>query len=83
MGKQCLALVGEAMLSKSLIQKVGLCSLHPLHRGNGGNGDLLQKGLCQHCCSQYPDPAADHCPLTPSLETWGYSQASLAWSLVW
>ena len=51
-------------------------------RGNEGNGDLLQKGLCQYCCIQCPDPTAGHCRLTPPLETPGHSQASLAQSLV-
>ena len=50
MGKQCLALVGEAMLSKSLIQLVGLCSL-PV---------VWPKAwyLCQHCCGQCPWPCS-------------------------
>ena len=50
---------GRAMLSKSLIQFSadgwGCVSFHPPYRprpnygrGNGSNGGLLQKGLCQH-----------------------------------
>ena len=50
-----LALVGKAMLSKSLMQFLfmgGLCSLPVVwpeakYKRNGGNGNLLQKDLCQ------------------------------------
>ena len=51
---------------------------------NGGNGDLLQKDLCQHAepprtvVVSAPDPAAGHCQPTPPPETPGHSQASLA-----
>ena len=59
-GKQgLLALVGMAMLNKSLIQfsvDGWDCVPPPLYfglrpnsdRGNGGNGNLLKKHLCQH-----------------------------------
>ena len=51
------------MLSKSLIEfsvdgwgcvPSLLFCLRPIYgSGNGGNGDLLQKDLCQHCCIHY------------------------------
>ena len=66
-GNLGLVLMWGAMLSKSLIQfSVGLgwghvasllFGLRPNYsRGNGHNGDLLQKDLCQHCCIQCPWP---------------------------
>ena len=60
-GKLGLALVGRAMLSKSLIQfsadgwacvptlKFGLMPKYG--RGNGSNGDLFEKDICQHATS--------------------------------
>ena len=57
---------GGAMLRKSLIQFLVdgwgyvaslLFGLRPNYsRGNGRNGNLLQKDLCQHCCIQCPWP---------------------------
>ena len=56
--------MGRAMLSKSLIQfsldgwgciPSLLFGLRPNYgRDNDGNGDLLQKDLCMHCCIQRP-----------------------------
>ena len=56
------------MLSKSLIQfsieGLGcvpylLFDLRPNYGGgNEDNGDLLQKVLCTHCCTQYPRPCS-------------------------
>ena len=54
---------------------------------NGGNGDLLQKDLCQHAepprtvVVSAPDPAAGHCQPTPPPETPGHLQESLVRSL--
>ena len=83
---------GGAMLRKSLIQFLVdgwgyvaslLFGLRPNYsRGNGRNGDLLQKDLCQHCCIQCPDPMTAHCQPMPPPETPEHSQASLAQSLV-
>ena len=87
MGKLGLALVGKAMFSKSLIQFSADgwgCNL----ASGRGNGDLLQKDLCQHSAAprtvvaSAPDPAADHCQPPPPPETPGHSQASLAQSFV-
>ena len=65
-GKLGLALVGRAMLSKSLIQfsldGQGwvfslLFDLRPKYGGgNEDNGDLLQNVPCTHCCTQCPQP---------------------------
>ena len=73
-GKLSLALVGKAMLSKSLIQFSvdGWSYVPSLYFGlrpnyGRGNGDLLQKDLCQHAVPprtaavSAPDPAAGHC----------------------
>ena len=59
-GNLGLVMLGRAMLNKSLIQfsvdgqgcvPSLLFALRPNYgRGNGGNGDLLQKDLGQHCC---------------------------------
>ena len=49
--------------------------------GNGSNGDLLQKDLCQHCFYSAPDPTTGHCQSTPAPETPGHSQTGLAQSL--
>ena len=86
-GNLGLVLMGEAMLSKSLIQfspgKWGsvpstLFSLRPNYgRGNGGN--LLQKGTAVF---SDPDPVASHCQPTPLPTMPGHSQASLAQYLV-
>ena len=75
--KLVLALVGRAMLSKSLIQFsadgwgcvpslwFGLRS--NCDKGNGINGDLLQMDLCQHAVAprtvvfSAPDHVAGHC----------------------
>ena len=56
-------------------------------RGNVGNGDLLQKDLCQHTAPMTvvlsaPVPMAGHCQPTPLAEMPGHSQAILAQSLV-
>ena len=90
-GKLDLVLMGGAMLSKSLIQFsfVGwgcvpslLFGLRPNYgMGNGSNGDLLQKDLCQHCFYSAPDPTTGHCQSTPAPETPGHSQTGLAQSL--
>ena len=80
-----LVLMGRAMLSKSLIQfAVVRWGFVPSHRGNGDNGDFLQKDLRLHARAprtivfSVPDPVAGHCRPTPPLETPGHSQASLA-----
>ena len=72
MGKMVLFMMSVAMISKSLIQfpvdgrgcvPTLLSSLRPNYgRGNGGNGNLLQKGLCTHCHTQCPRPCSR--PLT-------------------
>ena len=55
-----------AMLSESLIQfpvdgwGCVLSLLFGLRRNHGMVVNLLQKDLCQHCCSQRPDPATGH-----------------------
>ena len=51
-------------------------------RPNYGRGNLLQEGLCLHCCIHCPDPMAGHCQPMPPPETPGHSQASLAQSLM-
>ena len=63
-GNLGLALMGGAMLNKSLIQfSVDgqgcvlslLFDLRPNYgRGNEDNGDLLQNVPCMHCCTQGP-----------------------------
>ena len=75
------------MLSTSLIQfsvdgqgcvPSLLFDLRPNYgRDYEGNGDLLQKYLCTHCCVQCPRPCS-----RPLWETPGPSKASLAQSLV-
>ena len=99
MGKTGSCSDGRAMLSKSLIQFSadgwGCVPSHPPYRprpnygrGNGSNGGLLQKDVCQHATASRtvvvsaPDPAAGHCGPTSLPETPGHSQASLAQSLV-
>ena len=47
-----------------------------------GNGDLLQKCLCQDCCILCPWPHGSHCWSRPPLETLGPSQESLDLCLV-
>ena len=84
--------MGQAMLSKSLIQfsvdgwgcvPSLLFDLRPNYGGgNADYGDLLQKVPCMHCCTQCPNPAAGPCQPTPPPETPGHSWASLAQSLV-
>ena len=91
-GNLGLALVGGAMLSKSLIQlsvdgwgcvPSQLFGLKPNYgRVNGGNGNLLQKDLCQTTEFSVPDSMAGHCQLTPLLEAPRHSQPSLSQSLV-
>ena len=49
---------------------------------NEDNHDLLQKIPFTFCCTQCPQPAADHCRPNPLLETPRYSWASLGQSLV-
>ena len=68
MGKLGLVLMGRAMLSKSSIQfsvdgqgcvPSLLFDLRPDYAGgNEENGDLLQKVLCRHCCTQGPRPCS-------------------------
>ena len=84
--------MGEAMLSKSLIQFFVdgwgcvpslFFELRPnCGGGNGDKGDLLQKVTYTHCCTQCPDPAAGHCRPTSLPETPGHSQGRLGQSLV-
>ena len=50
--------------------------------GNEDNGKLLQNVPCMDCCTQCPQPAADHCQPMAPLETRGHSQASLGQSLM-
>ena len=80
------------MMSKSLIQfspDGGCCvpTLPYYGEGNGGNGSLLQKDLCQRTGLQgtvavsAPDPAAGHCQPSPPAVTPGHSQASLIQAL--
>ena len=90
-GNLGLALVGGAMLSKSLIQlsvdgwgcvPSQLFGLKPNYgRVNGGNGNLLQKDLCQTTEFSVPDSMAGHCQLTPLLVPPGHTQ-TLVQSLV-
>ena len=99
MGKTGSCSDGRAMLSKSLIQFSavgwGCVPSHPPYRprpnygrGNGSNGGLLQKDVCQHATASRtvvvsaPDPAAGHCGPTSLPETPRHSQASLAQSVV-
>ena len=95
MGKLGLTLFGEAMLSKSLIQFSAdgwgcVPSLYLGLRPNyvRGNGDLLQKDLCQDAVAPMTvvvsarDYAVGHCQPTPVLEAPGHSAANLAQSLV-
>ena len=54
-------------------------------RGNGGNGNLLQKNLYRTPKTgivSAPDPAAGHCQLMPLPQTPKHTQASLVQSLV-
>ena len=70
-GDTGLVLMGRAMLSKSLIQfsvdgqgcvPSLLFDLRPNYdRDNEGNGNLLQKYWCMHCCVQCPRPCSRHC----------------------
>ena len=72
-------LMGEAMLSKSLIQisvdgrgcvPSLLFDLRPNYGGdNKGNGDLLQKVLCITVTLSAPNPAAGHRQPMPPPET--------------
>ena len=89
-GKLGLSLMGQAILSKSLIQfsvdEQG-CVPSPLFglRPNYGrdNGDLLHKDLCQHCCIQYPGPCSR--PLstdTSARDSWTLTGKSLVGSLI-
>ena len=85
-----------ARLSKSLIQfsvdgrgcvPSLLFDLRPSYgEVNEDSGDLLQKALCTHCCTQFPRPCSRPPPLhpvpTPLLQTPGHSQASLGQFLV-
>ena len=94
-GKQDLALVGRAMLNKSLIQfsADGWGCVPALYLGlrpNSvrGNGDLLQKDLCQDAVAPMTvvisarDYAVGRCQPTPVLEAPEHSTANLAQSLV-
>ena len=91
-GKLGLVLMGEAMLSKSLIQfsvdgwgcvPSLLFDLRPNSGGgNEDNGDLLQKVPCSTATLSAPNPAAGHRRPTPAPETPRHSQASLGQSLV-
>ena len=85
-----LVLMGGAMLTKSLIQFFShwqgclpslLFGLRPNYgRGNGSNGDLLQKGLCQRCCVQCPQQATVHsCVHQRLLDTHKQVWLSLLW----
>ena len=58
---------------------MGGAVFRPCNSASGrGNGDLLQKDLCQHTTA--PGPSAGHCRPAPLPETPGHSQASLAQS---
>ena len=91
-GKLGLVLMGEAMLSKSLIQfsvdgwgcvPSLLFDLGPNYGGGTeDNGDLLQKVPCSTATFSAPNPAAGHRRPTPAPETPRHSQASLGQSLV-
>ena len=69
-GKLGLVLMGEAMLSNSLIQfsvdgrscvPSLLFDLWPNYGGGDeDNGDLLQKVQCMHCCTQWQLPLPTH-----------------------
>ena len=84
--------MGRAMLSKSLIEFSvdGWCCVPSMlfglrpncGKGSGGNVDLLQKELCQHCCMQCPGPTASHSQPRRPLETSGHLQSSLTQSLL-
>ena len=82
------------MLSKSLIHFFCCCCSHgqgcvpsllfglrPNYgRGNGSNGDLLRKDLCQHCCIQCPQQAITNPYLCwRLLNTPGQVWVSLLW----
>ena len=81
---------GRAMLSKSLFQfsvdgwgcvPSLLFDLRPNYGED--NGDLHQKVLCTHCCTQHPQPCSRLWPLTHSSATTpGHSWASLGQYLV-
>ena len=91
-GKLGLVLMGEAMLSKSLIQFfVNGCGCAPsllfdlrlnYGGGNENNGSLLQSSHAHTITLSAPDPAAGHRQPTPPLKTPGDSRASLSQSLV-
>ena len=91
-GKLGLVLMGETMLSKSLIQfsvdgqgcvPCLMFDLIPNYgEGNKANGNFLQKVPCTHCHTQCSSPAACHNWPTPPPETPGHSQANLGQSLV-
>ena len=82
-GKLGLALMGRAMLSKSLIQfSVGgwgcvpslLFDLRPNYGGgNEDNGDFLQKVPCMHCPTQ--------CPRSCSRPPLTHTSARNSWTL--
>ena len=80
-GKLGLALVGRAMLSKSLIQfsvdgwgcvPSLLFDLRPNYGGsNEDNGDLLQKVPCVHCDTECPRPCSRPLPTHASAaDSW-------------
>ena len=80
---------GRGMLSKSLIQfyidgwgcvPSLLFDLRPNY--GGGDGDLLQKVPCMHCCPQCPQPCSRPLPTHTPPETPGRSRASLGQPLV-
>ena len=104
MGKLGLALVGEAMLSKSLIQfsadgwdcvrpplppPTPYRGLRPNYvRGNGNNGDVFQRELCQDAVAPMtvvvsaPDSTVGHSQRTPLLEAPGHAR-QIWLSLLW
>ena len=85
--------MGRAMLRESLIQfsvdGVGgvpslWFGLRPNYgRGNGGNGNLLQKDLCPDCCiqcsQQHSRPLLTQASTTDSLDTHRQVWLSLLW----
>ena len=84
--------MGRAMLSKSLIQfsidgrgcvPSLLFDLRPNYgRGDGDNGDLLQKVPACTAALSAPNPATGHCRPTPLPETPGHSWESLGQSIL-
>ena len=83
-GKHGLALMGGAMLSKSLVQfsvdgrgcvPSLLFDLRPDYGGgNEDNGTFLQKVLCMHCCT--------HCPQSCSRPLPAHASMGDSWTLM-